>query len=78
MPWKECDSMSLREEFASLAMSESANISFLCRRFGISRKTGYKWLHRYREQGCDGFCGIVPGVPVTRPLERRRGWKKRF
>lgn len=55
MPWKECDSMSLREEFVSLAMSEGSNISFLCHRFGISRKTAYKWLHRYRKQGREGL-----------------------
>jgi len=55
MPWKECDTMSLREEFVRLAMSESANLSFLCRRFGISRTTGYKWVDRYRAQGRDGL-----------------------
>jgi putative transposase len=27
----------------------------LCRRFGISRITGYKWLHRYQEDGRDGL-----------------------
>lgn len=55
MPWKECDTMSLREEFVSLAMSEGTNISFLCRRFGISRTTGYKWVDRYRAQGGEGL-----------------------
>ena len=55
MPWKECDTMSLREEFVSMAMSEGANLSFLCRRFGISRTTGSKWVHRYRAQGREGL-----------------------
>jgi transposase InsO family protein len=27
----------------------------LCERFGISRKTGYKWLSRYREEGVEGL-----------------------
>lgn len=38
--------MSLRREFVELARAEQANISDLCRRYGISRKTGYKWLGR--------------------------------
>lgn len=39
--------MSLREEFVHLAGGEDANIAELCRRFSISRKTGYKWIHRF-------------------------------
>lgn len=35
-----------REEFCRLACHPDANVSELCRRFGISRKTGYKWLAR--------------------------------
>jgi len=47
VPWQEVSTMSLRLEFVSLAMQPGANIAELCRRFCISRKTGYKWLHRY-------------------------------
>ena len=35
-----------REEFVRLARQPDANVSELCRRFDISRKTGYKWLAR--------------------------------
>jgi transposase InsO family protein len=35
-----------RDEFVGLARQADANVSELCRRFGISRKTGYKWLSR--------------------------------
>jgi transposase InsO family protein len=35
-----------REEFVRLARQPDVNVSQLCRRFGISRKTGYKWLVR--------------------------------
>lgn len=38
--------MSLRREFLSLARRPGSNVSALCRRYGISRKTGYKWLGR--------------------------------
>lgn len=55
MPWMECNTMSLRQEFVKFAQNESANISMLCERFGISRKTGYKWLERYKAQGANGL-----------------------
>jgi transposase InsO family protein len=38
--------MELRREFVYLARWKGANVSALCRRFGISRATGYKWLER--------------------------------
>jgi transposase InsO family protein len=38
--------MDQREEFVGLARQPDANVSELCRRFQISRKTGYKWLGR--------------------------------
>ena len=44
-----------RKEFVTLAQSEGANISELCRRMKISRKTGYKWLNRYVEYGDEGL-----------------------
>jgi transposase InsO family protein len=31
------------------------SMTALCRRFGLSRKTGYKWLERYRLDGLDGL-----------------------
>jgi len=56
MPWKTPDLMSLRLEFVSLARQPGANVSELCRRFRISRKTGYKWLGRYEKEGSEGLC----------------------
>ena len=47
--------MSIRLEFVLLAQAPDANVSLLCDRFGISRKTGYKWLDRYRTQGQQGL-----------------------
>jgi len=46
--------MSQHLEFVVPARKEEANVARLCRRFGISRKTGYKWLRRFeasREEG---------------------------
>jgi len=55
MPWQEVSTMSLRKEFVLLASHKDANMSELCRRFDISRKTAYKWLRRYRETGNGGL-----------------------
>lgn len=55
MPWNTVSAMSLRREFVMLALTEGCNRRELCRRFGISPKTGYKWLHRYQSDGPDGL-----------------------
>lgn len=56
MPWKKEETvLSIRKEFVSLADREHANMSQLCKRFGISRKTGYKWLRRWRKHGEKGL-----------------------
>ena len=47
--------MSLKREFVMLATRPGANISALCRRFQISRPTGYKWPRRYRREGLEGL-----------------------
>lgn len=46
--------MDLRREFVMLATADGANKAALCRRFGISRDIGHKWLRRWRagEQDC--------------------------
>jgi transposase InsO family protein len=51
MPWKDATQMSLRLEFARLALRDGANVRQLCRRFGVSPKTAYKWLARFRAGG---------------------------
>lgn len=53
MVWMESSTVSLRQEFVMLALDQSANVRELCRRFGISPKTGYKWLNRFKHSGGD-------------------------
>ena len=36
----------------------------LCERYGISRKTGYKWLERYVEEGRKGLVDRSPAPKV--------------
>jgi transposase InsO family protein len=55
MPWKVNDLMASRTEFVMLAQQEGANIRQLCSNFGISRKTGYKWLRRFEGDGQAGL-----------------------
>jgi len=47
--------MSQRREFVMLAQAQDANLAQLCRRFGISRKCGYKWKTRFAAAGEDGL-----------------------
>ena len=56
MGWKEFSIMSQRTEFVTLALKENISFSELCRRFGVSRKTGYKFFDRYIEEGPNGLC----------------------
>jgi transposase InsO family protein len=51
MPWARTDWMSERVKFIAAYLEYEASFSDLCRDFGISRKTGYKWVHRYRADG---------------------------
>ena len=54
MPWYEETVMSQRREFIGLA-GVSMKVSVACRGFGISRKTGYKWLDRFEAGGEEGL-----------------------
>lgn len=55
MPFEEKTVMTERKEFARLATVPGANRRELCRRFGISPATGYKWLRRYEAEGLEGL-----------------------
>ena len=46
MPWKDKTVEELRKEFTEAA-ENCSNFSSLCREFGITRATGYKWVKRY-------------------------------
>lgn len=54
MPWKESSVVGIRLEFVSRIL-EGERMSELCREYGISRKTGYKFLERYRSGGQQGL-----------------------
>ena len=55
MPWKESSVMDERKEFVLKAYKSGETFTAVCRRFGISTKTGYKWLNRWMEYGASGL-----------------------
>ena len=55
MPWKESSKMSSRLEFVRFALAPGANVRALCRKFGVSAKTGYTWIERYKQKGEAGL-----------------------
>ena len=54
MPWKECNIVEQRLRFIARLL-DGEQMAGLCREFGISRKTGYKIYHRYKDCGIDGL-----------------------
>jgi transposase InsO family protein len=55
MSWKNKDLMSLKIEFLECFLNKKSSLSSLCDRFNISRKTAYKWIKRYNEDGLEGL-----------------------
>jgi transposase InsO family protein len=55
MPWAERSIVSLRKEFVLRALSREKPLAELCREYGVSRKTAYKWLQRFRDRGVPGL-----------------------
>ena len=55
MPWRETLPMEQRLEFVRECETELFTMTELAAQYGISRKTGYKWLERYEADGRDGL-----------------------
>lgn len=55
MPWKEIRIMDQRLQFLSSYQKEEMSVADLCREYGISRPTGYRWINRYEEIGPEGL-----------------------
>lgn len=60
MPWKAICPMDERVHFISLVNEADETFTTLCKRFGISRKTGYKWVERYEARGAEGLAERRP------------------
>ena len=55
MPWKETDAMKEKRSFIEAMLKQNRSFRELCREWGISEKTGYKWRNRFLEQGYAGL-----------------------
>ena len=55
MPWRTTDLMKIRDEFVQNALTGRYQISALCNAYGISEKTGHKWLNRFKDEGRPGL-----------------------
>jgi putative transposase len=81
MPWRTICAMDERMRFIVEYERGEVGVAELCRRAGISRKTGYKWLARYQAAGPSGLAArssaphrrphTVPSAMVERLLAAR-------
>jgi transposase InsO family protein len=55
-----------RMRFVVAAQKQEESFAAVCRRFGVSRRVGYKWLARFEEEGAAGLFDR-PRVPLHRP-----------
>src|ERR1051325_4830493 len=75
--WLRVDPMEQRVQFVHEVKQQIESISCLCRKFGISRKTGYKWLHRYRLHGWKGLHELSRR-PRRCPHRTNAAWVRRI
>ena len=66
MGWLETCAVEERLRFVLAVAEGDASASRVCRAFGISRKTGGKWLERYRSEGLAGLADRSR-APIRRP-----------
>lgn len=81
MPWKINCYKEQRWRFIEQILRKKSSLSELCRRNGISRKTGYKWLRRFVQRGRWGLADQkrvacrIHNRPSGRWLKRIRRWR---
>jgi transposase InsO family protein len=55
MGWKETCAVEERMRFVMAVQKHEESFAAICRRFGVSRRVGYKWLDRFEEEGAGGL-----------------------
>ena len=79
MPWQGVCPMELRMRMVNALVAEEDSMTALCEEYGVSRKTGYKWLTRFRAQGAAGLAErshaphVVPWAVTQRRPRRYSG-----
>jgi putative transposase len=51
MPWRQTSPMDQKMQFIADYLRQTLSIIELCELYGVSRKTGYKWIERYLKHG---------------------------
>src|SRR5438552_14327445 len=89
MPWRERSLMDVRLRFVQDVHRPGWSIAEVCRRYQVSRKTGYKWLEHYEKAGPAGLvdrshrpysCPHATPGPIVQQiltLQRRFRWGAR-
>ena len=82
MPWKKASEESQRRSLIEALLSRREEVGVICRRFGVSRQTAYKFLRRFKAEGQDGLkdrsrrprsaCGAQATQWHRRALQLRR------
>jgi putative transposase len=77
MTWKKVTVAMRRLRFVKLAVQAQKSMSVLCREFGWSRRTGYKWKRRFER---DGLRGLRDGSrrPKRSPRKTSELWRRRI
>ena len=75
MPWKISSALAERTRFVRTALKHRQPFTRLCRAFGISRRTGYKWCRRFQQ---DGRAGLRERSrkPRTSPRRIPKRWQQ--
>ena len=62
MGWMETCVVDERMRFVMMVERREESFAAVCRRFGVSRRIGYKWLARYQARGVEGLvdCSRAP------------------
>ena len=55
MPWKVSNAMDEKAKFVLEYSSGDFQMAELCRKYDITRQTGYKWVSRYSQDGLEGL-----------------------
>jgi transposase InsO family protein len=76
MPWKNPSVVGERERFVVAAQKGGRKFAQVCREFGISRKTGYKWCRRHHAEGCGGLANRSR-QPRRRASPQAERWRRR-
>lgn len=82
MPWKELCALDLRTEMLERWLTGEYGATELAENYGVSRKTVYKWIRRYQDNGMVGLEGLsrepyhhpneTPQETIEVILERKR------